>query len=154
MRRIQIELIILLNIFILIIILSFYMLFLILSFLIHLHKLFSMQLGPGTASLACARLIVPFAPFTVSEVVASETGTLRNRMPSRAISLPSQVAPQNETVTSSVQCYKVICCPGRSDTRKEAASPAATCCCRQRTGVGSGRDIRQSLALEEVPVPD
>jgi len=24
-----------------------------------------MQLGPGTASLACARLIVPFAPFNV-----------------------------------------------------------------------------------------
>ena len=31
--------------------------------LIHPHKLFSIQLGPGTASLACARLIVPFAPF-------------------------------------------------------------------------------------------
>ena len=43
--------------------LSFYILFLIPSFLIHPHKLFSMQLGPGTASLACARLIVPFAPF-------------------------------------------------------------------------------------------
>jgi len=35
------------------------------SFLIHPHKLFSMQLGPGTASLACARLIVSFAPFSV-----------------------------------------------------------------------------------------
>ena len=46
--------------------LSFYILFLIPSFLIHPHKLFSMQLGPGTASLACARLIVPFAPSTVS----------------------------------------------------------------------------------------
>ena len=45
--------------------LSFYILFLIPSFLIHPHKLFSMQLGPGTASLACARLIVPFAPFNV-----------------------------------------------------------------------------------------
>jgi len=31
---------------------------------IYPHKLFSMQLGPGTASLACARLIVSFAPFT------------------------------------------------------------------------------------------
>ena len=45
--------------------LSFYILFLIPLFLIHPHKLFSMQLGPGTASLACARLIVPFALFTV-----------------------------------------------------------------------------------------
>jgi len=45
--------------------LSFYILFLIPSFLIHPHKLFSMQLGPCTTSLACARLIVPFAPFTV-----------------------------------------------------------------------------------------
>ena len=43
--------------------LSFYILFLIPSFLIHLYKLFSIQLGPGTASLACARLIVPFALF-------------------------------------------------------------------------------------------
>jgi len=25
-----------------------------------------MQLGPGTASLACARLIVPFAPFNIT----------------------------------------------------------------------------------------
>ena len=33
--------------------------------MIYSHKLFSMQLGPGTASLACAKLIVPFAPFTV-----------------------------------------------------------------------------------------
>ena len=46
--------------------LSFYILFLIPLFLIHPHKLFSMQLGPGTASLACARLIVPFVPFTVT----------------------------------------------------------------------------------------
>ena len=45
--------------------LSFYILFLIPLFLIHPHKLFSMQLGPGTASLACARLIVSFASFTV-----------------------------------------------------------------------------------------
>jgi len=30
-----------------------------------------MQLGPGTASLACARLIVPFAPFTaVHDILA------------------------------------------------------------------------------------
>jgi len=43
--------------------LSFYILFLIPSFLIHSHKLFSMQLGPSTAYLARARLIVPFAPF-------------------------------------------------------------------------------------------
>ena len=43
--------------------LSFYILFLIPSFLIHSHKLFSMQLGPSTASLACARLIVSFVPF-------------------------------------------------------------------------------------------
>jgi len=46
--------------------LSFYILFLIPSFLIHPHKLFSIQLGPGTASLACARLIVPFAPFNAN----------------------------------------------------------------------------------------
>jgi len=43
--------------------LSFYILFLIPLLLIHPHKLFSMQLGPGTASLACTRLIVPFSPF-------------------------------------------------------------------------------------------
>ena len=46
--------------------LSFYILFLISLFLIHPHKLFSMHLGPGTASLACARLIVSFSPFTGS----------------------------------------------------------------------------------------
>jgi len=56
-----------LNNFILIITLSFYILFLIPSFLIHPHKLFSMQLGPGTASLVCARLIVPFALFNVPQ---------------------------------------------------------------------------------------
>ena len=44
--------------------LSFYILFLIPLFLIHPHKLFSMQLGPSTTSLACARLIVLFAPFS------------------------------------------------------------------------------------------
>jgi len=44
--------------------LSFYILFLIPSFLIYSYKLFSMQLGPGTIYLACARLIVPFVPFT------------------------------------------------------------------------------------------
>ena len=43
--------------------LSFYILFLIPLFLIHPHKCFSMQLGPSTAFLACARLIVTFAPF-------------------------------------------------------------------------------------------
>jgi len=57
---------ILLNNFILIITLSFYILFLIPSFLIYSHKLFSMQLGPGTVSLACARLIVPFVSFNNS----------------------------------------------------------------------------------------
>jgi len=31
-----------------------------------------MQLGPGTASLACARLIVPFAPFSVRFYVDRE----------------------------------------------------------------------------------
>jgi len=46
--------------------LSFYILFLIPLFLIYPHKLFSIQLGPGTTSLACARLIVPFSPFTRS----------------------------------------------------------------------------------------
>ena len=54
--------------------LSFYILFLIPSFLIHPYKLFSMQLGPGTASLACARLIVPFAPFNKPPVVAGVLG--------------------------------------------------------------------------------
>jgi len=59
------------NNFILIIVLSFYILFLIPSFLIHPHKLFSMQLGPGTASLACARLIVPFAPFSAMRLIVT-----------------------------------------------------------------------------------
>jgi len=51
--------------------LSFYILFLIPSFLIYPHKLFSMQLGPGTASLAHARLIVSFVPFisTISATI-------------------------------------------------------------------------------------
>ena len=79
---------------------------------------------------------------SISEVVASETGTLQNWTPSRAVSLPPQIAPRNETVTSGVQCYKVIYYPRRSDTRKEATSPTAIHCRRQRTGVGSGRDIR------------
>ena len=34
------------------------------SFFIHLHKLFSMQLGPSTTSLTCAKLIVSFVPFS------------------------------------------------------------------------------------------
>ena len=33
------------------------------------HKLFSMQLGPGATSLACARLIVPFSLFSASSVI-------------------------------------------------------------------------------------
>jgi len=47
--------------------LSFHILFLIPLFLIYPHKLFSMQLGPGTASLACTRLIVSLAPFNGEE---------------------------------------------------------------------------------------
>jgi len=46
--------------------LSFYIYFLISSFLIHLHKLFSMQLGPSAIYLAYARLIVPFISFIVN----------------------------------------------------------------------------------------
>jgi len=45
------------------------MLFLILLFLIHPHKLFSMQLGPGTISLANTKLIVPFAPFSAIKII-------------------------------------------------------------------------------------
>ena len=71
-----------LSLLILIIMLSFYILFLIPSFLIHLHKLFSMQLGPGTASLACARLIVPFSSFSAwsgeLESIAKEKDSQRN----------------------------------------------------------------------------
>ena len=45
--------------------LSFYIYFLIPLFLIYPYKLFSIQLGPGTAYLACTRLIVPIAPFSI-----------------------------------------------------------------------------------------
>ena len=60
--------------------LSFYILFLIPSFLIHPHKLFSMQLGPGTTSLAYARLIVPFAPF-----IANLSASLKISLPYQAV---------------------------------------------------------------------
>ena len=63
---------------------------------------------------------------SVSEVVTSQTGTLRNRAPSRAVSLPTQVAPQIETVAPGIQRGQVVHRPGRSDTRKEATSPAVT----------------------------
>jgi len=53
--------------------LSFYILFLIPSSLIYPHKAFSMQLGPGTTSLACARLIVPFFPFNAIEYIEETT---------------------------------------------------------------------------------
>ena len=79
---------------------------------------------------------------SVSKVVTSPTGTLRDQMPSRTISLSPQVAPRNETVAPGVQRCKVIRHPGRSDTRKETASPTATHRRRRRTRVGSGRDIR------------
>ena len=79
---------------------------------------------------------------SVSKVVTSQTRTLRDRTPSRTISLLFQVAPRNETVAPSVQHCKIVYCPGRSDTRKEAASPAATNRHRRRTRVGNGRDIR------------
>ena len=45
-------------------VLSFYIIFLISSFLIYPHKLFNIQLGPGTTYLACTRLIVSFALFS------------------------------------------------------------------------------------------
>jgi len=52
--------------------LSFYIIFLIPSFLIYPYKLFSMWLGPGTVYLACARLIVPFAPFNIYQLPDSK----------------------------------------------------------------------------------
>ena len=42
------------------------------------------------------------------------------------VSLPTQVASRTETVASGVQRGQVVRRSGRSDTRKEAASPAAT----------------------------
>ena len=79
---------------------------------------------------------------SISKVVTSQTGTLWNQIPSRTVSLLSQVAPWNETVVPSVQHCKVIHCPGRSNTRKETASPTTTHYCWWRTRVGSRRDIR------------
>ena len=66
----------------------------------------------------------------ISKVVTSQTGTLWNWTPSRTISLPTQVAPRNETVVPSVQRSKAVCCSRQSDTRKEATSPATTHCCQ------------------------
>ena len=73
--------------------------------------------------------------------------------PLTTVSLPSQVTSQNEAVAPSVQRCKVICRSRRSDPREETASPATTHCCRQRRRVGSGRNIKQLLAPEEIPVP-
>ena len=63
---------------------------------------------------------------SVSEVVTSQTQTLRNRAPSRTVSLPSQVTPRNEAVTPSVQRREVVRRSGGSDPRKETTNPAAT----------------------------
>ena len=79
---------------------------------------------------------------SVSKAVTLQTGTLWNWMLSRPVSLLSQVASWNETVVPSVQHCKVIHCPGRSNTRKETASPTAIHYCWWRTRVGSRRDIR------------
>ena len=49
---------------------------------------------------------------SISEVVTPQTGTLRNRVPSRTVSLPTQVAPQTETVASGVQRGQVVHRPG------------------------------------------
>ena len=67
---------------------------------------------------------------SISKVVTLQTRTIQNRMPSGTVSLLFQVAPQNETVAPSVQHGKVVCHSGRSDTRKEATSPATTYCRR------------------------
>jgi len=44
-----------------------------------------MQLGPGTASLACARLIVPLAPFNVARQEYEEGVFKRGELPGRFI---------------------------------------------------------------------
>ena len=90
---------------------------------------------------------------SVSKVVISPTRTLQNRMPSGTVSLPSQVTSRNEAVAPSIQRRKVVRRSRRSDPRKETASPATTHRRRRKRGEGSGRDIKQSLAPEEVPVP-
>jgi len=42
-----------------------------------------MQLGPGTTSLACARLIVPLAPFNVARQECEEGVFKRGELPGR-----------------------------------------------------------------------
>ena len=78
---------------------------------------------------------------SVSEVVTPQTGTLRNRMPSRTVSLPTQVSSWIETVASGVQRGQVVRRSGRSDTRTGAMSPAATYCRQWRAGVRGRRGV-------------
>ena len=78
---------------------------------------------------------------SVSEVVTSQTRTLRNRAPSRTVSLPSQVTPRNEAVTPSVQRCEVVHHSGGSDPGKETTNPTATHRRRWKRRVGSRRDI-------------
>ena len=63
-------------------------------------------------------------------------GPFENRAPSKAVSLLTQVVLWIETIAPGVQRGQVVHCSGRSDTRKEAASPAATYCHRWRTRMG------------------
>ena len=60
-------------------VLSFYIYFLISLFLIYPYKLFNMQLGPSIIYLACARLIVPFAPFNVYGCLFWSNGILSEK---------------------------------------------------------------------------
>ena len=79
---------------------------------------------------------------SISKVVTLQTRTLRNWVPSRTNSLPTQVAPWIETVAPGIQCGQVVCHSRWSDTRKEATSPATTHCYQWRTRVGGKRGIR------------
>ena len=75
-----------------------------------------MQLGPGTASLACASLIVPFAPFTGAtgslidrDFVRSKemnTQTLSHNIPVFNVDGSPNEAGQISEVVDVVLCYK------------------------------------------------
>ena len=62
-------------------------------------------------------------------------------MPSRTVSLLTQVASWIETVVPSVQRGQVVRRSGRSDTRTGATSPATTYCHQWRAGVRGRRGV-------------
>ena len=97
------------------------------------------------------RLYGVTAPF--AETLTSTTQPLHSGKTDRTYGLLLKTATLDEATPLSVQRSEAHSGSGRPDSRTENDGPPTAHNHQWRSGVGSGRDTQQSLALEKIPVP-